>query len=135
MFIKWKKSYETGNPIIDQQHKGLVDIINELYDAIKYRGDIDHAYITYNELIKYTKIHFLREESLLINANYKDIKKHQELHKKLTAQVFSLNDKFANNRKDICVETILFLKAWLTDHIIAEDLKYVKHIKNIRELD
>lgn len=134
MFIKWKKSYETNNPIIDQQHKRLVEIINELYDAIKDRGDINHAYITYNELLKYTKIHFLREESLLTNANYKDLEKHKELHKKLTAQVHKLNDEFASNRKDVCVETILFLKTWLTDHIIAEDLKYVPHIKNIDTL-
>lgn len=134
MFIKWKKSYETGNPIIDMQHKGLVDIINELHAAIKERGDIDYAYITYNELIKYTKIHFLREESLLINCNYKDLDKHKELHKKLTQRVHKLEEEFSKNRKDICIETILFLKSWLIDHIIAEDLKYVRAIKNIKDL-
>lgn len=135
MFIKWKKSYETGNPIIDQQHRGLVDIINELYDAIKYHGDIDHAYITYNELLKYTKIHFLREESLLKNSNYKELEKHLEQHKHLTDQVHKLEHEFANNRKEICVETILFLKSWLTDHIVGEDLKYVTHIKNLKDMD
>lgn len=129
MFIEWKPEYGTDSPIIDEQHKHLVKIINELHAAIKKRGDINHTYKTYLELIEYTKTHFTQEETLMKNINYPALTEHVEQHTKLKEQVLDLKQKFSTNKKEICVETILFLKNWLTDHIISEDLKYAPYIK------
>lgn len=132
MFIKWKKDYETGNPIVDHQHQHLVDIANELYDSIKEHGDIDHAYITFKELIQYTQTHFAQEETLMQNIKYKDFEKHKKQHQELIKTIHDLKDKFDSNKKEICVKTILFLKEWLIDHIVAEDLKCAPYIRNMR---
>lgn len=118
--------------MIDTQHHELVDIINELHDAIKDKGDIDYAYITYKELMQYTETHFAEEEELLRKANYPELEKHKQEHQQLKDRVLDLKEHFEEDKKEICLETFLFLKSWITDHIVAEDSKYKPYIKDIK---
>lgn len=132
MLITWKAKYLVDNPVIDKQHRELVNIINELYDAIKDKGDIDYAFITYKELMNYTETHFSEEEEILRKANYPDLERHIKTHQKLKAKVIELKEHFEEDKKEICLETFLFLKSWITDHILAEDTKYAPFIKDIK---
>ena len=58
-FIKWNKSLSVKVKEIDDQHKKLVELINQAYEFkdSKKLGDI------LNELIEFTRVHFSTEEN------------------------------------------------------------------------
>ena len=67
VFINWKTDYDLGIPIIDEQHRGIVTIINSLYYGMQnnYMRSLLEPII--GMLHEYTKIHFEIEESFLKN--------------------------------------------------------------------
>lgn len=60
--IEWLKKYETTIDIIDEQHKGLVDLINNLRIANEENRGKEILRETIFKLVEYTKIHFNDEE-------------------------------------------------------------------------
>jgi hemerythrin len=81
------------------------------------------------ELVDYTVQHFAFEESLLRQHGYSGLAAHQEVHKKLCAQVYDLRDKFRAGKITVTIETMHFLKNWLSSHILSVDMAYARELK------
>ncbi len=77
--MKWVPDYNTGIDVIDDQHKRILDYINEI-DEIG--AGTDHARIKQilNNIIDYTQSHFTFEESLQEEAGYKYRVPHKRVH-------------------------------------------------------
>ena len=70
MSVTFDKSLETGNELIDQQHKELIDRVNKLLESC-YMGTEKRAAIqTLNFLLDYTVFHFEAEEKLQQESGY-----------------------------------------------------------------
>ena len=63
----WDESLETGNAIIDSQHRQLISLIDALTDEPKSANKILRLL---NEVMDFTIIHFLSEEELMTDVNY-----------------------------------------------------------------
>ena len=123
--IAWDDSIIVGIPTIDEDHKKLVDMLNELFAACfaaqgpAVLGDI------LDQLLDYTKYHFEREEKMLEEANYGRLEEHRVLHKRMVAQVEKIQKNLQSGAThDLSNETLKFLSHWLTDHIQAEDKEF-----------
>src|ERR1700751_5895588 len=90
----WRDAYGVGMPIIDNQHKGLIRLINELQSAMMEGRGKDAVAGILDELVHYTESHFSCEEAMMRQRGYSQVAAHCEEHKKLTAQVRDLRDKF-----------------------------------------
>ncbi|KJU87567.1 hemerythrin-like metal-binding protein [Candidatus Magnetobacterium bavaricum] len=120
-FIDWNSKLSVGFSEIDNQHKRLVEIINELYSAMKDgKGSLIMGKVL-GELIAYTKDHFAYEEKLMVQHKYNDNNKHKTEHDKLTKQVLDLQKQFTDGKMVVTVEVMNFLKKWLNDHILDKD--------------
>jgi hemerythrin-like metal-binding protein len=88
LFIIWQNTNEIGIPLLDEQHKGIVSIINTFYYMMQKKVDHQLLYscIT-NTMKEYSKIHFITEESFMDMAKYDDFENHKKLHEKLTVQI------------------------------------------------
>ena len=66
-FITWDSSYEVGIEIVDKQHRHLVDLTNELYNAcIGERDELDQKFKdVMKELVEYVMVHFRDEEKIM----------------------------------------------------------------------
>ena len=64
MTYTWNKDLETGNPMIDRQHKQLISCINDLLDACSQGKGRDKILETMQFLQDYTIKHFGDEEAL-----------------------------------------------------------------------
>ena len=64
-YLKWDSSMDTGIDLIDNDHKKLLDLINQLQNATQYKVDEHITDQIMNDLINYTKHHFEREEFLM----------------------------------------------------------------------
>ena len=64
MSVTFDKSLETGNELIDQQHKELIDRVNKLLESCYMGTEKRTAIQTLNFLLDYTEFHFQAEEKL-----------------------------------------------------------------------
>lgn len=123
----WDSTLELGIPMIDAQHKHIVDFINHLYEAMQTHDDIlvSHALIG---LADYTITHFAFEEKLLDIANYPLLEAHKEVHTAFTNRIKSFRQQHEGG-KDVARAMMMELKLWLTQHINIEDRRYLPFVK------
>jgi hemerythrin-like metal-binding protein len=130
-FVDWKQEYSVGNREIDEQHKRLVGLINQLHDAMKAGGRHEDLMKIMNELVDYTRYHFSHEEKLMQKAGYRDLAAHQRVHRAMVEQVEKLKQEAGTSRAGFSIKLMGFLKNWLTDHILGSDQKYASSLKSV----
>jgi len=124
----WKEAYSVRLPRIDTQHKGLIGLINNLHTAMSEGRARTVLSGILDDLVDYTQRHFAFEESMLRQHGYSALPQHQELHRGLTAQVLELRDKLRAGKMTVTIETMQFLKNWLSSHILSADMAYAREI-------
>lgn len=126
--INWDDSYSVHITKIDEQHKGLVKLVNELHDAMSQGAATSVLGKVLSSLVSYTIVHFNTEEELLRSYNYPDLDKHKAEHDKLTGQVKDFESKFKEGKSTITYELMDFLSDWLINHILDSDKKYSAYL-------
>jgi hemerythrin len=115
---------------IDEEHKILVNMINDLHSAMGSGKGKDVMGKILTGLADYTKTHFAFEENLMQKHGYPGYLAHKGQHDALTKQVNDLYIKFAEGKTMVTVEVMHFLKNWLTDHIQNTDKKYAPFLSS-----
>jgi hemerythrin-like metal-binding protein len=129
-FFIWNDSYDTGIRIIDSQHKRLIAILNELFEAMeKGQGSAIMAKLL-ADLHNYTVTHFSTEENLLKQSDYPDFAAHKKLHDEFAARVHQMQAACEKGQVSMSLRLATFLKTWLAEHILGTDKQYVEHLKS-----
>ncbi len=127
--IKWTDKYSIGIKEIDNQHKGLVIIINELFKLMSEGKAKSQLNDIFDHLTHYTKKHFSTEELVLYKYAYPELEQHKNEHKKFIKKIENFRSDFVNKKITLSLEVLNFLKDWLLNHILISDKKYSVHIK------
>ncbi len=122
--MPWGSSLENGVSEFDNQHHRLVDLINELYKAMKTGRGNDVIIRVLDELVDYTGTHFAAEEKLMVEHQYPDYDSHIVIHREFVAKVVDFQNKFKSGEATISLDLLEFLKDWLIGHIKGVDRKY-----------
>jgi hemerythrin len=128
-YIDWTDALSVGIGIIDEQHKVLIQIINDLHDAMKAGKSKVIIREVFVRLIDYTNFHFSMEEKLMDQYGYEEAPGHKKIHKDLVDDVLELQKKLEKSDLTIGVHTLTFLKEWLNDHILKTDTKFGAFLK------
>jgi hemerythrin-like metal-binding protein len=128
--IEWSDTLSVGIQTIDEQHKQLVAIINELHDAMMARQSREVLGTTFDRLVAYTEYHFGEEAKLFEKHGYAETREHLAAHDALTGRVRELNAEFKEGNAAISMELMDFLRDWLRNHIIGTDKKYAPFLKS-----
>ncbi|WP_457756290.1 bacteriohemerythrin [Thermodesulfatator indicus] len=124
--ILWKSCYCVGHCLIDRQHQELVHLVNFMIQKVSEQCPkpvIDAILI---KLINYAERHFTDEEEVMRTINYPELEAHQKEHERLVMEVFNFKDAF-DKGKVTKFDLLEFLKDWLLDHVINEDLRLKKY--------
>ncbi len=127
-FIKWSTALETGVHQFDEQHKKLVGIINNLYNAIRENKGKQMLERTLNELVEYTVYHFDSEEKAFRAHGFPHSANHIKSHDKLKDAVGQFLENYKKGKEVIGFNLMSFLQDWLKNHIMHEDKEYGKHL-------
>jgi hemerythrin len=122
--FQWNDSYSVKAKAMDDQHKRLFEIIDELYTAMRAGHGEDIAGEVLGRLINYTVEHFAAEEKLMEKNGYTDLAAHRAEHKALTDKVKAFKKDFDSGSRVLTLELMTFLQDWLTNHIQSIDKKY-----------
>ncbi len=128
-FFVWTDKYSVGIQQVDEQHKRLVEMVNDLYEAMKAGRGNEVLGTVFNNLLAYTRTHFAEEEELMQQCGFPGFSAHKQLHDRLTKQVLDLGEQFRGGSNSLTVPVASFLKDWLVDHIQGTDRKYVPFMK------
>jgi hemerythrin len=129
-FIEWSNALSVGVKEIDDQHKRLIEMLNELNDAIHGSWGREARKDIIDRLIEYTRVHFATEENVMSISGYPDIEAHKKQHENLIVMVKGYVKKYeqdpnASNYDLLFYATsydlLFFLRRWLIEHIIKND--------------
>ncbi|MCP5495745.1 MAG: bacteriohemerythrin [Leptospiraceae bacterium] len=120
-YVKWNESWSTKIDLIDNQHKILFTIINDLERAIHFNKGMEILKRIFYNLKIYTFTHFSLEEALMYRAHFPDLDHHKEEHKKFIAEVEKGEHSLQKDSLDVSLEILHFLCKWLTNHIQKSD--------------
>lgn len=132
-YMEWTRDLESGIPVIDTQHKRIIEFINELYDACQ-TGNIGETNRVMDGLLNYTVTHFEFEEDLQEKAGYPFLKAHQRIHEIFMKKIAEIRER-STKGVDVAPELLSLLKGWLASHIKGEDRDYVESVKKIIDSD
>jgi hemerythrin len=124
LLFPWSDTYSVQIGIVDMQHKNLVDLINELHQAMITRTGKEHLGKILSNLLKYTQAHFKAEEGILKSNQYPDFINHKVEHDRFTKTVLDFQSKFQRNEIGLTIDVMDFLKDWLSKHIMGVDKRY-----------
>jgi hemerythrin-like metal-binding protein len=108
---------------MDQEHKRLVEIINNLYGAMRQGKGNEVIGPILDGLVEYTRTHFAHEERLMKEAGYAAREEHKREHDSLTGQVLEIQNKYRSGAV-LSLEVMSFVKDWLVNHIQGSDKRY-----------
>jgi len=119
--IAWKDYYSVGDSTIDAQHRQIIAMINELYDAMSRNIDFTVVKPLLGRLRRYTMEHFDYEETVRAAHSYPELVQHKILHDKMRQRTI---DYYDNANLLTGRDMLVFLKEWWSNHIQNQDQKY-----------
>lgn len=132
MAIAWTSDLNTGIDVIDDQHKRIVDYINQLESSMVKSSHLVVGEVL-DELVDYTMSHFAFEESLQEEAGYPFLKPHKAIHGVFIRRVGDFQARYKAGEA-IAEELHHMLSIWLVHHIKRDDMAYVAEVKNSLQL-
>ncbi|MBI1422215.1 MAG: bacteriohemerythrin [Gammaproteobacteria bacterium] len=124
MFYEWNEQLSVGVPSIDRQHKVLIALINELHEAMAKGAGPSAGKAVLKKVINYAQAHFVYEEGLFSGNQYALTEEHKESHRRIEKKLFALKQEADTPGFDVSDELMQFLKTWLNNHILKEDMGY-----------
>lgn len=136
--IKWTRKMSVGVPELDDDHKGLLAVINEL--AAHASGDAEEETVRrlLNWLLRYAQTHFAREQAVMTSCRFPMLSGHIDEHRqflgRMQATIADFDARPADAAGEIRDSLIAYLEAWWHHHILNEDMKYKRFAEqNLRQ--
>lgn len=123
------KDLETGNMLIDSEHRQLFQAVNDMMDACSGGKGREKIETTVRFLVSYVDKHFGDEEKLQIQTSYPNYQPHKMFHEKYKSEIRRASEILINDASIASVGQVNQLIGQLITHIRTEDKKLAAHIK------
>ncbi len=142
LHLPWKHSYATGHPLLDDQHRILVQLANRVLTAFLALDDPHAVAIPSDkggqllvELDAFTSHivrHFADEESAITAAGYPRARQHGKIHEQLLEKATALRRAAASGQTQL-VDLVNFLvRELLMNHLIYVDSDFAPYLGDQR---
>ena len=132
----WDDGFVTGLDAVDEQHRALVDLFNELSRALFSQTADSEPVLAdvYARLLAYTAYHFREEEEMMAAAGLdpRHLEAHRMLHQQFVDQVRMLWTQRAS-LADAGTTLVDFLTSWLGLHILGIDQSMARQVVSVRQ--
>lgn len=122
--LTWSDKFSVQVRQFDEEHKQLMNLINQLHDAMKAGQGKQVIGDVLNGLIEYTRKHFAAEDRIMKAQGYPGYENHKKEHNQLTMTVMDFQKGFAEGSAILSQTVMTFLRDWLTNHIQGVDKEY-----------
>jgi hemerythrin-like metal-binding protein len=120
-YFEWAEDMVIDEGAIDNDHKKLVDLVNELHDATSVGKGHEVIEKIMTELIAYTKEHLHREEQIMEAIHFPNLERHRIGHKQFAEKLNNLQRQFEAGSIIVASQLSTVLRDWLSLHIRRSD--------------
>lgn len=114
---------------MDDQHKTLLELINQLYLILTNRRDREELSKTINRCLDYAQNHLRDEEQLLIENEFPELQEQLDHHAQFTETIDTLKRKLTDSPETVIAELHTYLRTWWLSHVVGIDKKYGPYLK------
>ena len=126
--IEWKEEYSVGIPDVDHEHRQLIDLINELYEAL-IRADSQLRIADFlGEIYANISAHFALEEKIMREKKYDQYEDHKADHELLLDEIRDIMDEHETDPDFGEKQLANILGDWFTAHFKTKDARLHKHL-------
>ena len=128
MQLMWSSAYESGNSVIDAQHRELFETGNALIEAMhsgRHEADVT-ALI--DILLKRIKDHFATEEELLAGWDHPLTEEHKQIHQHLLERAVNLRESSIKGKLSFADVLSLFVNDFVLKHMLESDKKFFHQV-------
>jgi hemerythrin len=126
----WDPALETGDSVIDEQHRSLFALANGLQASCEIDcDDADKLADAVYGLTDYVVQHFHDEEAFMQRCGYPGLGPHRALHEHLAAETLRIATRYFNGEDMLPDSLAPFVAEWLQEHIRREDMRMVAYAK------
>lgn len=134
--LDWSTALEIGHPVVDAQHRGIVERLNALHQAM-LRGELEETPRLLEYLTTYVAEHFSTEERLMREADYPGLAEHRAQHERFVREyaemAATLREKGATVSLTLRVKS--WLGDWVRDHVATTDMAMGRWLFERRALE
>jgi len=135
-FVVWSDQYSIGVDTVDEQHKGLFSLTNDLYDAcMEVGGGVasEHFKDVLQKAVSYVAMHFSTEEKIMQATKDPNYDEHQREHDLFVRKVMKEAANLDSGGDDAPEIFMNFLRDWIAKHVNGTDIKIGQHIMSLKE--
>lgn len=130
--FEWNDAFSVGIRQIDEQHKHLFEIGEQIHELSKDFSDqdrFDEITQAITDLVNYTVFHFGTEEMLFEKHGYQEAEEHRKEHQKFVDYLNGLDLSHIDAHQENTVKELLkFVALWIFKHINNTDFRYRDHL-------
>jgi len=120
-WIPWDESLSVGIDIIDEHHRYLFDLINDLFEVVTEKRGAREVARVIKALDAYAKIHFRSEELMMKHYEFEGVGRQEHQHHAFEAKINEFYEELHANPLVAQFDVLSYLRAWLVSHIKIED--------------
>ena len=130
VLFKWTDTLATGIEIVDNQHKELINLTNELFRACMRGGDVLDIVFkeTMGKVVEYVRFHFGFEQGMLQRVKFPNYTEHKGEHDKFIKTVLEETKNYSEGRSFVPNKFVRYLKDWIVSHIAYTDKIYAAYV-------
>ena len=136
-FMTWNDDLLTGIEVVDQQHRGLVDLVNTAAPILALETAVKPEILKplFDQLFNYAAVHFKTEEDLMAasGVDARVLEHHHATHAQFVEQVGSMVAHYSHGGGVSGEQLLSFLAGWLVFHILGEDQAMARQLKAIEQ--
>lgn len=127
--VSWGDELVFGVAKIDNEHKRLMDLVNQVYRDVKSGkgGQVDAG--TFTDLFNYSKQHFADEAQFMESINYPDMEAHRVEHATFLDRLKAMDSAAKAGQSIMPVDVVSFMGSWWQSHIAGSDAKLAAYSK------
>ncbi|MCL2557949.1 MAG: bacteriohemerythrin [Treponema sp.] len=125
--VLWSKRYATNIPLFDKQHKELVSLTNNLYEACKRKRGIEEAFKeAIHDMVEYVSKHFAAEVDFMESIGFPEdaLAEHKRQHETLIKEILGAARNYTSGSVSVPNKFVRTLRAWVLSHIAVYDKAY-----------
>ena len=124
--IVWSSTFSCGIKIIDDQHKHLIDVVNDLINHVPGTDEEEAAYVSkvFKDVITYVKVHFDTEEKIMKTTEYAGYAEHKAAHDNFILTVAGFMKNISAGNRLTLMTISKYLRDWILSHVGVMDKQY-----------
>ncbi|MEI6559562.1 MAG: bacteriohemerythrin [Rhodospirillaceae bacterium] len=120
--VEWRSNLSVGVPSIDDEHRLLIGVLNQLIEARDTPTEYTIADRVLRDLFAYSDYHFEHEEELMATYDYPEMDSHLAQHTHFIGQLRRLDLGLSTGNAKVD-DLARFVMTWFVAHIMVADMQ------------